>query len=132
MKYIIPLFILLFAMSAFAPAGDDLEASKARGSEAYFLYCVSCHMGEGEGVKGAVPPLAKSDYLMADIERAIHVVKYGQQGEITVNGAAYNSYMAPLGLDDQEVADVLNFILNSWGNSYDQMITVEQVKAVEE
>lgn len=132
MKKIIPFFTLVSLFFAFAPSGDELAESKARGEEAYFLYCVSCHMGEGEGVKNNVPPLAKSDYLFEDIERAIHVIKYGQQGAITVNGQTYNSYMAPLGLDDQEVADVLNYILNSWGNTYDKMITEEQVEAIEE
>ena len=132
MKNIIPAFAFISLLFAFAPSGDELAESKARGEEAYMLYCVSCHMGEGEGVKNNVPPLAKSDYLLEDIERAIYVVKYGQQGEITVNGETYNSYMAPLGLDDEEVADVLNYILNSWGNAYGKMITEEQVAAVEE
>lgn len=132
MNRIIPILTLLFLLSAFATTSDELEASKARGEEAYNLYCVTCHLGQGEGVPGAVPPLAKSDYLLEDIERAIHVVKYGQQGEITVNGETYNSYMAPLGLDDEEVADVLTFVLNSWGNDYGEMVTAEQVAAVEE
>ena len=132
MNRIIPVITLLVLFSAFVPTNDELEASKARGEEAYNLYCVTCHLGQGEGVKGAVPPLAKSDYLLEDIERAIHVVKYGQEGEISVNGVKYNSYMAPLGLDDQEVADVLTYVLNSWGNDYGKRITLEQVKAVEE
>ena len=119
----------LFAGFGGSP-GDDFEASKARGKEVYFAYCVTCHLGGGEGIPGAFPPLAKSDYLMADAERAARVVKFGQQGAIVVNGVAYNSYMAPLGLDDEEVADVTNFIMNAWGNVRDTMVTVEFVKGL--
>ena len=132
MKNIIPIFTLLFLFYAFTNSNDELAESKLRGEEVYYLYCISCHMGAGEGVEGNVPPLAKSDYLLEDIERAIHVVKYGQQGEITVNGNTYNSYMAPLGLSDDEIADVLNFVLNSWGNKYGELITEEAVAAIEE
>ena len=49
----------------------DLKASMARGRETYVTYCVSCHMDQGEGIEGVYPPLAKSDYLMADRNRAI-------------------------------------------------------------
>lgn len=132
MKIVLSLFVLSLTLAASSNPFDDLAESKARGEEAYTMYCITCHMGEGEGVKGTNPPLAKSDYLLEDVERAIRIVKYGQQGEIIVNGETYNSYMAPLGLDDMEVADVMNYILNSWGNSYDKMITEEQVAAIEE
>tara|TARA_B100000242_G_C42848462_1_gene394020 strand:- start:184 stop:447 length:264 start_codon:yes stop_codon:yes gene_type:complete len=83
-------------------------------------------MSEGEGSKG-IPPLAKSDYLFNDIENSIHVVKNGMKGEIIVNNVKYNNVMESPGLDDEEVADVMNYILNSWGNSYDELITYEEV-----
>lgn len=131
MKTIFVAVISLLILTAFAaPLNDDLEASKARGKQVYYEYCVTCHMGAGEGVPGAFPPLAKSDYLMADVERAARGIKFGQQGEIVVNGMTYNNYMAPLGLDDDEVADVMNFILNSWGNTRDTMVTAEFVSGL--
>ncbi|MFC4632654.1 c-type cytochrome [Dokdonia ponticola] len=110
---------------------DPLKESMERGAVVYTDYCIQCHLGKGEGIPGTFPPLAKSDWLTKDnITNAIQVVKYGQTGEITVNGETYNGVMAALGLYDDEVADVMNYILNSWGNSHDQMITEDQVKQV--
>jgi len=110
---------------------DPLKESMERGAVVYTDYCIQCHLGKGEGIPGAFPPLAKSDWLTKDnITKAIQVVKYGQTGEITVNGETYNGVMAELGLYDDEVADVMNYILNSWGNTHDQMITEDQVKEV--
>ncbi len=123
--------IVLFLGAWAVPLDDDFEASKARGKEVYYEYCVTCHMAAGEGITGAFPPLAGSDYLMADVERAARVIKFGQQGEIVVNGVTYNSYMAPLGLDDEEIADVMNFVMNSWGNERDTMVTEAFVEGVE-
>ncbi len=112
-------------------AQDPLKESMARGAEIYTEYCIQCHMGQGEGVTNTFPPLAKSDWLsINNITDAIRVVKYGQTGEITVNGETYNGVMANLGLYEDEVADVMNYILNSWGNSYDKIITEAQVKKV--
>jgi mono/diheme cytochrome c family protein len=88
-------------------------------------------MHEGEGVIGAFPPLAGADYLLQKRTESIHAVKFGQKGEITVNGVKYNNIMLPLYLSDEEVADVLNYVLNSWGNK-GEFVTVEEVKAVVE
>lgn len=109
----------------------NLKASMEKGKQLYDVYCISCHMQEGQGVKNVFPPLAKSDFLMGDIPRAIHVVKYGQQGEITVNGQTYNSVMTPLGISDEEVADILNYVTNSWGNTNETLITPKQVSKIE-
>jgi mono/diheme cytochrome c family protein len=102
-----------------------------RGEEIYTTLCIACHMADGTGVAGVFPPLTQSDYL-SDAEASIRAVKYGLQGEVTVNGETYNNIMTPLGLDDQEVADVMNYILNSWGNEAEAMITEAQVAEVEE
>lgn len=127
---IIPvLFSLLFAFSSFD--NDELAASKVRGEEVYMDYCITCHLTTGEGIEGIFPPLAKSDFLLDDVERAIRIVKYGQMGAITVNEVKYNSAMPSPGLDDDEIADVLNFVLNSWGNEYGKLVTEEAVAAVE-
>ncbi|WP_282135123.1 c-type cytochrome [Seonamhaeicola maritimus] len=109
---------------------DPLQESIQRGSEIYTDFCITCHMPNGEGVTDVYPPLAKSDYLMNNREGSIKGLKYGQEGEIIVNGKTYNSYMAPLGLSDDEVADVMNYITNSWGNKNDKMITEEEVSNI--
>ena len=66
-----------------------LTESINRGKNVYMANCLSCHMMNGEGISGTFPPLAKSDYLMADSSRAIRVALYGQSDEITVNGVKY-------------------------------------------
>ena len=86
-------------------------------------------MEDGEGVKGIYPPLANSDFLI-DINQTIHSIKYGLKGPITVNGEKYNSIMVSQGLDDEEISDVVNYILNSWGNSTNKIITEEIVKSI--
>ena len=117
-------------LSLFLFQDPELEESIQRGSKIYADFCVTCHMEQGEGVVNAFPPLAKSDYWMNNREASIRGVKYGQSGELIVNGIAYNSEMAPLGLEDEEVADVMNYISNSWGNSSEDMVTLEEVEAI--
>lgn len=109
---------------------DLLKESMVRGSDIYNDFCVSCHLPNGEGVAGVYPPLAKSDYLMQKPEESIRAIKYGQKGEIIVNGETYNNRMPALGLSDDEVADVMNYATNSWGNENNILITEEDVSKV--
>jgi mono/diheme cytochrome c family protein len=114
---------------------DELQTSPLvesikRGKEVYTDMCVTCHLPSGKGVANVFPPLAKSDYLMNKRTESIRAIKYGLQGKITVNGATYNQIMSPLGLEDDEVADVMNYITNSWGNKNLKMTTVKEVEAV--
>ena len=106
-----------------------LEQSVARGKEIYGELCVTCHMPNGKGVPGAFPPLNPSDWLTEKRIESIHAIKYGLKGEIVVNGQTYNNVMLPLGLDDQEVADVMNYTIQAWNKG--EMVTAEDVKAVE-
>ena len=106
-----------------------LEQSITDGKEIYTDFCLQCHMAKGEGVKGAFPPLAKSDYLN-DIDKSIHAIKYGLKGPIKVNGVSYNGNMINQGLDEEEISDVMNYILNSWGNFSAVIITEEKVASI--
>jgi nitrite reductase (NO-forming) len=84
--------------------------------------CSVCHQNNGEGIASVFPPLAKSDFLNADKVRAIGVVLNGLSGPVTVNGNAYNSVMPPMSqLNDDEVANILTYVLNSWGNGGGQL-----------
>jgi nitrite reductase (NO-forming) len=78
--------------------------------------CSVCHQADGKGLPGVFPPLAKSDFL-ADINRVMGVVLHGLNGPVTVNGQPYNSVMPPMTqLTDDEVANILTYVLNSFGN----------------
>ena len=107
-----------------------LKQSIIDGEEIYQDFCIQCHLDTGEGVSGVFPPIAKSDYLLNNIEMSIRGLKFGMSGPITVNGEEYNGVMEDQGLGDDEIADVLNYILNSWGNQYNEIITLEQVASV--
>lgn len=106
----------------------DLKGSIANGKEVYSTYCISCHMEQGEGMEGIYPPLAKSDYLMADKKRSIQQILYGVTGEIKVKGKVYNMDMSGVELSDKELSDVLNYVRNSFGNKGDA-VTPDQVRA---
>lgn len=108
----------------------ELEASMERGKSIYNDMCITCHMADGKGVPKAFPPLASSDYLLEKQKESILGIKNGMSGEIMVNGITYNSVMAPLGLADEEVADVMNYINNSWGNDYGEFLTPQEVTNV--
>ncbi|MCH9660528.1 MAG: cytochrome c [Bacteroidetes bacterium] len=110
---------------------QDLSASMQRGELVYMDFCIQCHMGDGAGLPKNFPPLAMSDWLLDKRTESIQAVKYGQKGKIIVNGITYNGLMPPMGLTDAEVADVMNYIMNSWENTQDHMVTTEEVSAVE-
>ncbi len=80
----------------------------------------------GEGLEGVLPPLANSDYLMADTRRAIEIVLNGLTGPVTVNDSPFNSVMPPMSqLNDDEIANILTFALNNWGNEGDAISSAE-------
>lgn len=107
----------------------DKHSKIENGSKIYTSICFACHQNNGQGLPPVFPPLAKSDYLMADKKRAIRGIISGQQGEITVNGMKYNGIMPPVALNDQQVADVLTFVLNSWGNDGSE-ISADDVRRI--
>ena len=103
------------------------EIQMERGKKVYLTSCFACHTATGEGLPGIFPPLAKSDYLQADKSRAVRNVTKGLSGPITVNGKAYNNIMPPQMLDDDQVANVLTYVMNSWGNEFG-VVTRDDVK----
>jgi nitrite reductase (NO-forming)/hydroxylamine reductase len=109
---------------------QSLEARVERGGVLYAQHCQACHQANGQGLAGAFPPLADSDYLKADPKRAISAVIGGLTGPITVNGVDYNAAMPNLSyLDDQQVADVITYTLNAWGNSAGEVSMAEVAAA---
>ena len=107
-----------------------LTASIERGKVIYNDLCVTCHLPNGQGIPGTYPPLDGSNWLTEKREESIRGVKYGMQGPITVNGEKYDNIMTPMGLSDQEVADAMNYVMNSWSNDIKDMVTVEEVAAI--
>ena len=98
------------------------------GKRSYDQNCLACHQPDGKGIPGAFPPLAGSDYLLANPKGAIDILLKGLSGKITVSGKEYNGVMPAVKLSDESVANVLTFILNTWGNNGGE-ITPKQVKS---
>lgn len=115
----------------FAKQTTPQEQSIARGKKIYTQFCLQCHLSKGEGIPGIFPPLAGSNWLSEKRRASIHAVKYGLNGEIKVNGKTYNNVMLRIGLNDQEVADVLNYVMTSWGNTQKTPVTKKEVSKIE-
>lgn len=98
-----------------------------QGKNVYEANCLACHQANGEGIPHAFPPLAKSDFLNADHNRAIGIVLHGRSGPITVNGETYDSVMPAIALNNDQIANVLTYVLNSFGNNGGQ-VTGNQVE----
>ena len=122
--------IAITLFSSFVPT-QKLSESVKRGKEVYTLYCQSCHLEDGKGTPDLNPPLAKADYLKKPSKTLIGVILDGQSGEVVVNGKKYNAMMPPQPyLTDEQIADVLNYVRNSWGNKIPGTITPAAVKAL--
>jgi len=111
-------------------ATGDMATLMASGEGLYGTHCGACHQPNGQGLAGAFPPLAKSDYLMEDRTRAIATVIEGRSGEITVNEVKYNAVMPGMGhLSDDDIAAILTFVTNAWGNEA-SAFSIDEVQKV--
>lgn len=99
------------------PPAKTLAERIDRGRTVYQQNCQACHQANGEGVPRAFPPLAKADYLLEDVPRAIRIVTGGMSEPIVVNGERYEGLMPAWPLSDEDVANVMTFILKTWGNN---------------
>ena len=133
MKYLLSIYCIgVFSFLGYMQQEKPLKQSILDGEEIYQDFCLQCHLDTGKGVSGVFPPLVESDYLMNNIDLSIRGVKYGLSGPIIVNGEEYDAVMQNQGLDNEEIADVMNYILNSWGNKSSDMITEERVANITE
>jgi mono/diheme cytochrome c family protein len=107
-----------------------LAASMKRGEIVFKSYCLACHQANAAGVPNLYPPLIKTKYVLGEKKALVTIVLNGLTGEIEVNGATFNGMMPPHNfLNDQQVADVLTYVRNSFGNKAVQVKPAE-VKAV--
>jgi mono/diheme cytochrome c family protein len=103
-------------------SADDID-----GSVVYSANCVACHQSSGMGLAGVFPPLVGADWVLEDDERLVQILLHGIQGELIVKGESYNGVMPAFSqLTDDELAAVLTYIRQDWGNA-GSAITADQV-----
>ena len=117
--------------AAAAPAkGGAVAASIARGKEVYLQQCLACHQADAMGVQGMNPPLVKTKWVLGDKTTLVQVVLKGMTGEVDIDGDFYHNVMAPhADLSDQQIADVLTYVRNNFGNKA-SAVTAAEVKAI--
>lgn len=99
------------------PERDNMQRGDGlSGRILYNTYCASCHQRNGRGDNNRFPPLVASEWVTGDEDRLIDVVLNGMQGEIQVNGKAFNELMpAHQHLEDLAIASILTFVRNRFG-----------------
>jgi mono/diheme cytochrome c family protein len=120
MKQWLSFFAMLLAWVTLLSCQSEEEIKRQKyiteGILVYQNNCANCHQPKGEGLGTLYPPLANSDFF-ADKNSVICLIRYGQQGRITVNNKVYNHPMPPQPrLSDLEIAEVVTYIYNEWGN----------------
>lgn len=134
MKKVITIAIIVWvtitAQSFYQPGPNKL--SYENGKTVYTTYCISCHMEDGNGLEGVFPSLVKTGNL-ADKNRMVKIILQGMRGKIKVKETVYDAEMAAIAISDKEVADVINYVRNSWGNKapYIKVSDVEAGKKAE-
>lgn len=118
------------AQDSYQPT-PQVEESIARGATVYSNFCAQCHLAGGGGIENTFPPVNKADWLYEKREESIRAIKYGLSGPIEVNGKPYDNLMPNLYLEDQEVVDVMNYMLTAWDNTMSEPVTLEEVAGVE-
>jgi mono/diheme cytochrome c family protein len=133
MKKVLTVSLVVTASIIFISCGSP-STSKAfieRGEKIYTQYCLSCHQADASGVPQLNPPLKNTAYVLGEESRLIHIVLNGFSDGVEINGDSYTNPMPPFGaiLKDEEIADVLTYVRNSFGNKASE-ISADQVKAL--
>lgn len=130
-----PLMLALMGMKDNAPVTEipqlnsGFQKSLADGKKIYKKYCLTCHQADGSGVPNMTPPLIQTSYVLGDKEKLINIIFKGLKN-VDIDDQTYNNAMPALGsvLKDQEIADVLSYIRNDFGNKA-SIVTLAEVKA---
>jgi mono/diheme cytochrome c family protein len=116
-------------LSAQTKAGAT-QASMIRGKQVYQDACLACHQADGGGVPAMNPSLVKTKWVLGEKAILVRIILQGMTGAQEVNGDTYRNVMAPKSdLTDQQIADVLTYVRNSFGNNATP-ITATEVKAI--
>lgn len=132
---VLPVSVLFFTKSIDSAEKDfavisTYQRSSLPGEKVYKQYCISCHQADGGGVPNMNPPLINTTYVLGDKERLIKIVLKGLNENIEIDGETFTNPMPALSiLKDQQIADVLTYVRNSFGNKA-SAVSASEVKAV--
>ena len=125
------LFLSVFVMSyskTLSLQQNKLQASIERGKIVYTARCLTCHMVDGGGVQNMNPPLLKTKWVLGDKSQLIQIVLKGMNTGVTIDDIEYHNVMAShKDLSDLQIADVLTYVRNSFGNKA-KAVTEAEVK----
>jgi mono/diheme cytochrome c family protein len=129
LKIIAGIGVFLFVLIISCQSDQQIEFERyfSAGSLTYQTRCQNCHGANGEGLRGLIPPLTDSLFLKFNKSRLACTVKYGLRGKIIVSGRTFEEKMPPGNLPPIEIANVLTYITNSFGNKLG-IINNEQVE----
>ena len=123
-----PVVAAMLFLSTRASGQGDLKASMERGKIVYSLTCLACHQANGSGVPNLNPPLKQTKWVLGDKDSLITILLNGMNEEIEIDGEYFSNTMpSQAALKDEQIADVLTYIRNSFGNKADA-VTAEEVK----
>ena len=121
MRVAVPLILICLACSKpSAREGEHtvkFEQYYVQGEQLYVQHCSNCHQKSGTGLGRVYPPVGKSDFIDDHLDEVICLLKYGREGELTVNGTMFNQTMPPTNLSNLEIAEVATYLYNNWGRS---------------
>ncbi|MBS1949135.1 MAG: cytochrome c [Bacteroidetes bacterium] len=134
MKQLLTLMLILFPaslllMSQTGPAQGKLKESIDRGNMVYIQRCLSCHLINGTGISGVNPSLVHNKTALGATEPLVNIIVKGMPAGTEIDGVRYNNAMAPApDMTDLQIADVLTYVRNGFGNNA-KMITEAEVKS---
>jgi len=123
-KYLLVVLLLIVQIVTWSCQSQPYQ----QGEILYNNFCANCHMEDGTGLEGNIPPLAQADYLKNNPLATVCIIRNGMEGPLVVNGLTYQTPMpAVRALSDFEITNVINYINQAWENDYG-VVTVAEVR----
>ena len=124
---------VVFGAMALTTLTQCFTDKQNQGQKLYVQHCQSCHMEDGSGLRGLIPPIAKADYLLTHRDELACLIRNGADGPMVVNGIEYNKEMPGVhALREDEITNLLNYIQTNFGNQNKRYTMTEVEEMLEE